>query len=263
MKRYKTLDGEIFDSFSEALDWLEQYSLPNPEEQVEEIEVEEETLTKTEETKESTIEETPEEPDEESAIEEKTLQDFVNYQNLSETDKAIFMQKALGGQKKLPKRVMIKNFDTEFMQRFVDKIKMGSCPICDEHWSRLTDKPDKDAPELKTRLILSHIEKLHPDTYAVLKKSFIPVKPPHAAAPFSPNPEGSVEMPKHMTRPLVIGHGQEIPTEAENLSADQSEILDDKKFLETLSKKTEKGYDLTEKERQRFLHLFKRLKGTK
>ena len=45
MKNFKTFDGEVFETLAEALDWLEQYSLTNPEQHITEIEVEEETLT--------------------------------------------------------------------------------------------------------------------------------------------------------------------------------------------------------------------------
>lgn len=95
MRKFKTFDGEVFDTFQEALDWLRQYDIPAPEDHIRVLEddaaedLSTESLTETQ----SSIEENPEEdPDEESAIDEETLELIANHENLTKTEKEVLFQ---------------------------------------------------------------------------------------------------------------------------------------------------------------------------
>lgn len=281
MKKYSCIvEGKTFETQEEVTQHIlkEHEDLTggsNTEAFIEVLHIEEENLGEDTETKETVIEETPEEsPSEEGIVEEETMQDVVNYKDLSDTDRSLLMQKLFGSKKKVRRPLRVGHFNEDYTRRIAEKILMGSCPVCDVHWSKLSgvgpitiskegvgkakklpdgprrtwgdqvkgDKPfhRSDVLELKARLIIQHIKSQHVKIFQSLKDLWGFPKKMESVEP-SPNPESTSA------------------TSKEDLSA----ILDDKVFIEKLSAKTEEGYPMSEGERERFLKLWMRSKGNR
>lgn len=277
MKKYSCIvEGKTFKTQEEVLEHIlsEHEDLTggsNGEAFIEVLQIGEESLSETEEKTEETVEETSEEsPSEVDAVDEQTLKDVTGYKDLSDPEKGELLQTLFGTKKKVREVIRVGHLSEDYSKRIAQMTIDGRCFICDEHWSRLHIGPTNISPQGKGSdkkldstpgprrmpkgdelplIIIKHIKAKHPKVWDTLKALFEIPKKPRSIVP-APNPEGSVDMPRHVTNPSkIVGRG--------DLSReDLSSILDDKKFIEKLSKKTEKGFEMSPEERKRLLKVW-------
>lgn len=261
------IDGKIFDDEAEALAYCESQGISGANI----------TIVEGEKPEEQGMQETPESPSDEGITERERQGAIIleHYDEIKdETLKGMVLSTALGqetghnkvfGEKRTSENAIRLQYE-KLVEDLQDE-KFVSCPLCNILWSKLAVEENmkenlnkllkgsedwakgmmKSPKQLKKGVPVGiirqiHLKSKHPNIFKTLQKAGLSQIPKKNGKTHTDNPESC--------------------SKPEELSADQSGINDNKRFLEQLSKKAKEGIDLTSAERKRLLTLWKGSKET-